>query len=115
MDERLYMRDREKVSKEKVLIFSDRDNVGTAAQELRPGEFFLARSKPGQELKTRETIPFGFKVALEDIPKGGDVIKYGEIIGRSTCLIQIGEMVHVHNIEGTRGRGDLKAGIDRKA
>jgi len=113
-DERPYIGDRKKMPKEKVLVFSDKDNVGTATEELAPGEFFLAKWKSGQELKTRETIPFGFKVALEDIPKGGDVIKYGEIIGRSIRLIQIGEMVHVHNIGGTRGRGDLKPGIDGK-
>ena len=94
-----------------MLIFNDKDNVGTAIQELRPGEFFLAERKSGQKLKTREKIPFGFKVALEDIPMGSNVIKYGEIIGRSTRLIKIGEIVHVHNIEGTRGRGDLKPDI----
>ncbi len=114
-DERLCMRDHEKAPKGKVLIFSDRDNVGTAAQELGPGEFFSIESLPGRELKTRETIPFGFKVALEDIPMGGAVIKYGEVIGRSARLIQAGEMVHVHNIEGTRGRGDLKPALGRKA
>ena len=110
MTEKLHLSNRKKAPKEKVLIFSDIDNVGTAIQELRPGELFLPKSNLGHALKARETIPFGFKVALEDIPKGREVIKYGEIIGRSTCLIQVGEMVHVHNIEGTRGRGDLKPG-----
>jgi len=55
-----------------------------------------------------EKIPFGFKVALVDIPEGGDIYKYGEVIGRSTCPIRAGDMVHVHNIVGTRGRGDLE-------
>lgn len=98
-----------------VLIFSPRDNVGTATRELRPGDIFSVGSKGGQELKCCEAVPFGFKVALEDIPKGREIIKYGEIIGRSTRRIQAGEMVHVHNIEGTRGRGDLKPLGDGKA
>ena len=114
MPEKLNISNRKKKPKEKVLIFSNRDNVGTATQEMRPGELFLAKSKLGQALKVRETIPFGFKLALENIPKAGEVIKYGEIIGRSTRLIQAGEMVHVHNIEGTRGRGDLEPSSGKK-
>lgn len=96
------------MSTEIVLIFSPKDNVGTAIRELSQGDLFSAGERRGRELKCRETIPYGFKVALEDIPKGEAIIKYGEIIGRSTRPIEAGEMVHVHNIEGTRGRGDLK-------
>ncbi|WP_306258642.1 UxaA family hydrolase [Pararhizobium sp. IMCC21322] len=43
-------------------------------------------------------IPFGHKIALCDIACGRDVIKYGVVIGRATCLIAQGEHVHVHNI-----------------
>ncbi len=41
------------------------------------------------------------------IPVGDGVIKYGEIIGRATCDIDVGDHVHVHNVESQRGRGDL--------
>ncbi|MHB9092657.1 MAG: UxaA family hydrolase, partial [Chloroflexota bacterium] len=54
-----------------------------------------------------EAIPFGFKVALVDILRGEPIFKYGEIIGRASCPIQQGALVHVHNLEGLRGRGDL--------
>lgn len=43
-------------------------------------------------------IPFGHKVALCVIDKGGEVIKYGVIIGHATSVIGQGEHVHVHNI-----------------
>jgi altronate dehydratase small subunit len=39
--------------------------------------------------------------------KGDDVIKYGEVVGRTTATINIGDHVHVHNVESLRGRGDL--------
>ena len=32
--------------------------------------------------------------------------KYGEVIGAATRDIRVGEHVHVHNVEGKRGRGD---------
>jgi altronate dehydratase small subunit len=51
-------------------------------------------------------IPFGHKFALRPIPMGGSVIKYGEIIGVASQSIAPGDHVHVHNVDGTRGRGD---------
>jgi altronate dehydratase small subunit len=92
----------------KVLVMSQNDNVGTAAVELDKGETFQVRVDTQREVTTLEKIPFGFKVALQDISEGGNIFKYGEVIGRSTCSIKAGEMVHVHNIAGTRGRGDLE-------
>lgn len=52
-------------------------------------------------------VPQGHKVALADIPAGGEVRKYGAVIGRATAPIRAGEHVHVHNIESTRLRGDM--------
>lgn len=43
-------------------------------------------------------VPFGHKIALTPIPRGGAVIKYGVEIGRATTDIAAGEHVHVHNI-----------------
>jgi altronate dehydratase small subunit len=50
---------------------------------------------------------FGFKLALTDISKGSKVIKYGETIGLASQDIKQGQLVHIHNIEGARARGDL--------
>ena len=83
------------------------DGVANALDDLAPGEAF-ACSGAGKEcnLTAKERIPFGFKVALVPIPKGGDIIKYGEVIGRASRDIAPGDCVHVHNVEGKRGRGD---------
>ena len=56
----------------------------------------------------RERIPYGYKFAVQDIGKGGHILKYGEIIGRTTQGITAGGHAHVQNIESLRGRGDLE-------
>ena len=45
----------------------------------------------------------GHKIALCDIPKGGDIIKYGYPIGCATENIKEGDSVHSHNIKTKLG------------
>ena len=99
----------------KVLVMDQKDNVGTAAVELDQGETFPVEADTHREVTTLEEIPFGFKVALMDISEGDPIYKYGEVIGRSTFSIKAGEMVHVHNIAGTRGRGYLELVTEKKS
>lgn len=95
----------------RALIISSKDNVATALEDVEAGAIVAARlNQEVVEVPAVEKIPFGFKIALVDIPKGEPVYKYGEIIGRASQPIKKGELVHVHNVEGTRGRGDLAAG-----
>ncbi|MCL4465007.1 MAG: UxaA family hydrolase [Chloroflexi bacterium] len=92
----------------RALIISPKDNVATVLQDVEAGATIAARQGADvREVVALEKIPFGFKVALTDIPRGAAVYKYGEIIGKSSQPIGKGELVHVHNVEGTRGRGDL--------
>jgi SAF domain len=48
-------------------------------------------------LPCAEGIPFGHKVALQAMPCGAPVVKYGVAIGVATQAIAPGEHVHVHN------------------
>ena len=57
-------------------------------------------------LTLADPIPFGHKFALRPIPAGGPVVKYGETVGLATEDIAAGQHVHVHNVEGIKGRGD---------
>ena len=41
---------------------------------------------------------FAHKVAIKAIPKGGQIVKYGEPVGIATADIAPGEHVHVHNV-----------------
>ena len=91
----------------KALVMDKEDNVATAICQLQKDED--VNVKTGNNIVTvrlLEVIPFGHKFALKDIANGEAIIKYGETIGQSTAKITIGEHVHIHNVEGLRGRGD---------
>lgn len=90
------------------LMLSDKDNVATSLADLEPGTDVQIRvGKDVNIIKALEIIPFGFKIAVTDITKGFNVMKYGEVIGIASQDIKQGQLVHIHNIEGARGRGDL--------
>ena len=85
----------------KSVIINEKDNVGVC-------------------LDGSEQIPAGHKYALCDIQKGEYVIKYGEIIGRSTADIKAGEWVHTHNVkshldENVAYRYEFNANIPAKS
>jgi altronate dehydratase small subunit len=93
------------------LKLSDKDNVATALSDLETeSEVNIRWGKEITKIRSLEKIPFGFKVALSDINKGSKVIKYGETIGIASQDIKRGQLVHVHNTQGSRGRGDLVKG-----
>jgi altronate dehydratase small subunit len=87
----------------KALALHPDDNVATAVMNLAAGEKI---SLDASVIVLSEAVPFGHKLARRDIRRGEDIVKYGEVIGRATADIKAGEHVHVHNVEGRRGRGD---------
>ncbi len=93
------------------LMISNKDNVATSLANAESGAAVQVRlGKEVKSIKALEKIPFGFKIAVADIAKGSKIIKYGESIGIASEDIKQGQLVHVHNIEGARGRGDLAKG-----
>ena len=96
-------------SQEKIIILHAKDNVGIIKKDVKEGDTIIVKKeKFRNSIKVKENIPFRFKIALKDIHIGDKIIKSGEIIGKACHEIKKGEMVHVHNIEGLRGRGDLQ-------
>jgi len=102
------------MSTKRALIMDPSDNVATAVEEIQAGEDVAI---PGQQtavaVRATEAIPFGFKIALEDIGRGQTIRKYGEMIGKASVTIAKGALVHTHNLEGTRARGDLERSGER--
>lgn len=90
------------------IVMHDNDNVATAVKDIplqKKIEFVM--SGESREIEIADTIPLGHKFAIKPITKGQDIVKYGELIGKATEDIDVGKLVHVHNVESTRGRGDL--------
>jgi hypothetical protein len=90
------------------LLLNPADNVVNALDDMLPGD--AIQLNLGAEILTinvEERIPFGFKIAARDISIETPIIKYGQQIGLANRDIRKGTLVHVHNMSGARGRGDL--------
>ncbi len=87
----------------RALVGNSKDNVAVVVEDVAAGEQVKIEGKQkGLTLDAIEKISFGFKIALENLSEGSDIIRYGEIIGRATVDIKKGAQVHVHNIDGVR-------------
>ncbi|HTU01710.1 MAG TPA: UxaA family hydrolase [Candidatus Sulfotelmatobacter sp.] len=92
------------------IMLSEQDNVATALRELAAGaEAQVGVGERRFAVRAVQPIAFGHKLAVCDIPRGAEIRKYGEVMGRATADIPAGSHAHVHNIESLRGRGDLEA------
>jgi len=78
-----------------VIRLSERDNIAIARAPLAEGQPLRLN---GKELSTAGPVPMGHKVALEAIPAGGSILRYGQIMGRAKVAIRPGEWVHTHNV-----------------
>ena len=95
----------------KAVVLSHKDNVATALSDLEAGDILeLEVSGETQAIKLTANVPFGHKFSLCRIEPNSPVVKYGEVIGISTAIIEPGDHVHIHNVVSARGRGDLEGG-----
>lgn len=70
---------------------SDRDNVAIAVREIPAGT-----ALPEEGITTRHDIPQAHKVALVDIPKDGEIIRYGVVLGYAKDAIPAGSWINEH-------------------
>lgn len=68
----------------------DQDNVAVAVHDL-PAGTVVERG-----VTTREPIPQAHKIALRDIPAGGEIIRYGVVLGYAKDLIPAGSWISEH-------------------
>ena len=81
------------------LLMDVSDNVVTCVTEIPKGTEAVYRR--GNEICTvtaQEDIPFCHKIALKTFEKGEDVLKYGEMIGRTTAPVGEGYRIDHNNI-----------------
>jgi len=87
----------------KVILLNVRDDVATALIDLQANDAVTASLDDRiVDVVLTQDIAFGHKVALRNIAKGEEILKYGMPIGRALCDIGVGEWVHVHNCRSHR-------------
>lgn len=100
---------------------NENDNVVVALQNIPEGTVLQIPGSPVAEklLETEpqtvaseegtlsvtalQEIPAGHKMAICDIPEGGEIIKYGYRIGNAKEPVKMGEWIHTHNIRTALG------------
>lgn len=97
------------MNSKRAIVLNPRDNVGVAVEDIKKGEMVNLEVVKGNKfsLLAIEDIPFGFKIALVDLPQGAEVIKHGEVMGLATAQIKAGSLVHVHNVQGKRAQKEI--------
>ena len=81
------------------LLMDEKDNVVTCVKEVAAGgEVVYKKGGALCTLTAVQDIPYCHKVALEPLAEGADVVKYGELIGRTCRPIEKGGWVNHENI-----------------
>jgi len=90
-------------------VVDNKDNVATIiSNDVKKGmKIPVEFDRQEHQIEVHADIPYGHKIAIRPIMKGDTIWKYGLSIGKATENIEVGDHVHVHNIEPLRGRGDL--------
>lgn len=84
----------------KAIRITEKDNVAVALRPINKGEEILG-------VTATEDIPQGHKIALQDISKESNVIKYGFAIGHTTEDVKQGQWVHTHTMK-TNLKGEVE-------
>ena len=79
----------------KLIRIHPADNVAVALEDIAKGE---ALEVQGVSVTAAEDVKRGHKLALSPIPEGGQVVKYGCVIGLAKAPIEPGQWVHTHNV-----------------
>ncbi len=81
--------------KNKYIIIDSKDNCATALEDIPQNAKINLIDR---SIEIHHEIPLGHKFAINHIEKEDYIIKYGEIIGIATEVINEGEWIHTHNI-----------------
>jgi hypothetical protein len=83
-----------------MILLAPKDNVATALRDLDgPGIVSIANPDGTRfELRLKQPIKLGHKVAIVSVLMDAPVVKHGEPFGLAIAPIEPGEHAHVHNI-----------------
>ena len=89
----------------KFLIHNHGDHVGVATSDIAAGEVVIGVFMDDDstiEVTANGAVPLGHKIAIANVPAGGDVIKYLTKIGITPAGFSVGDYVHTHNVKTAR-------------
>jgi len=75
-----------------------KDNVAIALAAMEAGDTGVLLGTE-EQIQVLDKVPTSHKVAVRDIAKGEEIIKYGEVIAVAELDIGKGCWVHNHNIQ----------------
>ncbi len=78
-----------------IIQLHEKDNVVVVVETLQAGDIIAIN---GKEIFVTKALDIGHKLALKNISKGEQIIKYGIAIGRASEDIGSGMHVHTHNL-----------------
>lgn len=81
------------MSKPLYIKIKEQDNVAIAVEDIKAGTEVMAG------ITAHQDIPQAHKIALCDIPKGGEIIRYGVVLGYATGPIGKGEWINEHMLD----------------
>ena len=76
-----------------IIKLNEKDNIAIAPMLIPEN------TQINNNITTKNNIPFGHKISLQNIKKGNFVYRYGQIIGIASKNIKVGELVHSHNLK----------------
>ncbi|HEX6959574.1 MAG TPA: UxaA family hydrolase [Ferrovibrio sp.] len=79
----------------RLLLLAAGDNVAVARQEIPADSLVMVA---GRQVRLRQALGFGHKIAVKPIREGERIIKYGAPVGRASAAIALGDYVHHHNV-----------------
>ncbi len=71
----------------------EQDNVAIAVNEIKDGTEVM------EGVTAHQDIPQAHKIALQDIPRGGEIIRYGVVLGYALDPIAKGDWINEHMLE----------------
>jgi altronate dehydratase small subunit len=86
----------------RAIVLNPTDNVATLLDSGRKGGLCVLEGERSGEVSLLEDVAFGHKVCIAKTAAGTDIRKYGQVIGKATRAIAVGEHAHVHNVESGR-------------
>ncbi|MGX8710294.1 MAG: galactarate dehydratase [bacterium] len=81
------------MSQKRVIKISDRDNVAIAIHEIPAG------TEAADGVFANQNIPQGHKIALCDISEGGEIRRYGVVLGYALSGIKKGDWINEHMLQ----------------